>query len=142
MDAEAVPLAAVPLLLQIVGQPDHEQRSETLAILCDLVSSCFGLDGEALGTSVRDSGGLLTLSWLLAEMDQDVVKQTLFIIANLASDAVDPYAYLTKQLLHRCGAEFRLLPCLDSEDDEVVAYACGGDLIASAWQRPAWTHGG
>ena len=36
------------------------------------------------------------------------------LIANLASDAVDPGSYLTKRLLRQCGAEYRLLPCLAS----------------------------
>ena len=109
-ESDALPLEAVPLLLQIIGQPDHEQRDEMLGVLCDLVSSCYDEDGDAVGQIIRESGGLLTLSWLLAEPDANIVKQALFLIANLASDAVDPRSFLSKQLLRQCGSEYRLLP--------------------------------
>ena len=135
--ADQVPLDAVPLLLQIIGQPDHEERDETLAILCDLVSSCYDEDGDAIGSIIRESGGLLTLSWLLAEEDLVVVKQALFLIANLASDSVDPRAYLSKRLLRQCGCEYRLLPGLDSDDAEVVAYTCGA--LQNLCNDPEWS---
>ena len=136
-DMDQVPLTAVPILLQIIGSPDHAQRDETLAVLCDLVSSCYDSDGDALGAAVREADGLLTLSWLLAETDANVVKQTLFLLANLASDAVDPRAYLTKRTLRQCGCEYRLLPCLDHEDDEVISYACGA--LQNLCNDPEWS---
>ena len=64
---QTVPLSAVPILLQILASPDHPNRDETLTLMCDLVASSFGEDGDALGSTVRESGGLLTLSWLLAD---------------------------------------------------------------------------
>ena len=136
-ESDALPLEAVPLLLQIIGQPDHEQRDEMLGVLCDLVSSCYDEDGDAVGQIIRESGGLLTLSWLLAEPDANIVKQALFLIANLASDAVDPRAYLSKHLLRQCGCEYRLLPGLDSEDPEVVAYTCGA--LQNLCNDPEWS---
>ena len=78
-DLETVPLSAVPILLQIISQPDHASRGDTLSLLCDLVSSAYDDDGEAIGGAIRESGGLLTLSWLLAEPDVDIQKQTLEI---------------------------------------------------------------
>ena len=66
---EAIPISAVPILLQIVAQPGNPNREDSLGMLCDLVSSSFGADGVMLGEAVRQSGGLLTLSWLLAEPD-------------------------------------------------------------------------
>ena len=134
---QAIPLSAVPILIEIIGQPEHPQRDDYLATLCDLVASSYDEDGDALGSVIRESGGLLTLSWLLAEEDLDVQKRTLFLIANLASDAVDPRSYLTKRLLRQCGAEFRLLPCLDSEDEEVVAYTCGA--LQNLCHDPEWS---
>ena len=53
-DVDQVPLTAIPILLQIIGQPDHASRDETLAILCDLVGSCYDAEGEALGAVLRD----------------------------------------------------------------------------------------
>ena len=120
----SVPLSAVPILLQILSTPNHYARDEVLTLLCDLVGSAYGAEGAALGASIRESGGLLTLSWLLVESDPSVQKQALYIIANLASDAVDPLSHLTKSMLLQCEAEYRLLPCLDSDDDEVLSYAC------------------
>ena len=131
MEVQTVPLTAVPILLQILASPEHPNRDETLTLLCDLVASSYGEDGDALGATLREAGGLLTLSWLLAEPEPEIQKQTLFLIANLASDAVDPRSYLTKRLLRQCGCEFRLLPCLDAEDPEVVTYPAPHSRISA-----------
>ena len=137
MDVQTVPLSAVPILLQILSSPEHPNRDETLTLLCDLVASSYGEDGDALGATVREAGGLLTLSWLLAEPEPEVQKQTLFLIANLASDAVDPRSYLSKRLLRQCGCEYRLLPCLDGDDAEVVTYACAA--LQNLCHDPEWS---
>ena len=92
-------------------------------MLCDLVSNSYGAAGEALGETMRQSGGLLTLSWLLAEQEPELLNLTLFLTANLSSDAVDEHSALTKSLLLQCGTEFRLFPLLKHPDDDVVTYA-------------------
>jgi hypothetical protein len=35
--------------------------------MCELVDSAFGDAGDALGGAIREAGGMLTLSWLLAD---------------------------------------------------------------------------
>ena len=103
----AVPLSAVPILMQILSSPAHANRDDTLTLLCDLVSSSFGEAGDALGATIREAGGMLTLSWLLADPSIEIQKQALYLIGNLASDAVDPRSYLTKRLLQQCDASPR-----------------------------------
>lgn len=136
-ELQSVPLSAVPILLQILNSPEHPNRDDTLGLLCDLVGSSYGEEGDAIGAAIREAGGLLTLSWLLAEPSVDVQKQTLFLIANLASDAVDPRSYLTKRLLRQSGCEFRLLPCLDSDDTDVTTYACAA--LQNLCHDPEWS---
>ena len=57
-EAQQIPLSAVPILLQIIAQPDHASRDDTLALLCDLVAGSYGEDGDAIGAVIRESGGL------------------------------------------------------------------------------------
>ena len=137
MDSGTIPLSAVPILLQILSTPKHPNREEVLTLLCDLVGSSFGAEGSALGATIRESDGLTTLSWLLSESDSAVQKQTLYLLANLASDAVDPQSYLSKSHLLECEAEYRLLPCLDSADTEVVTYACAA--LQNLCHDPEWS---
>ena len=66
-EVEEISLESVGLLVQMVASKDVEARDEALAIMCELVGSCYGEDGMAVGAKVRESGGPLTLSWLLAE---------------------------------------------------------------------------
>ena len=104
-------------------------------MLCELVSSSFGEDGKALGAKVRECDGLVILSWLLlAPVSQ---KRALFLLGNLASDAVDSNSRLTKQGLLECGADARLLPCLRSDDDEVLMYACAA--LQNLCDDEAWS---
>ena len=64
-------------------------------------------------------------------------RQALFLCSNLASDAVDPRSYLSKRLLRQCGCEYRLLPCLDGDDPEVVTYACAA--LQNLCHDPEWS---
>ena len=56
-DMQAIPLSAVPILIEIIGQPEHPQRDDYLATLCDLVASSYDEDGDALGSVILESGG-------------------------------------------------------------------------------------
>ena len=132
-----LPLESVPLFLQILSSPNHASRDESLELLCELVGSAFGEEGDALGACVRDAGGLATLSWLLAEAEPGVRKQALFLISNLASDCVDRASRHSKRQLLRCGTAYRLLPCLDADDGELVAYACAA--LQNLSQDPEWS---
>jgi hypothetical protein len=119
---EAVPNAAVPILLQLLDLPNNANREEALDLLCELVGGAWGAEGEALGVAIRDAGGISTITNLL-ETDEEMIQQALFLIANLASDAVDAQSALTKRQLLAIGAAPKLLTCLSSPETEVIAYA-------------------
>ena len=88
-DGQAVPLSAVPTLIQILGERTHPNFDEALSLLCDLVGNSYGKDGVAVGEAMRENNGIATISWLLSEPDPEILEQVLFLVANLASDAVD-----------------------------------------------------
>lgn len=121
-ESQVVPIEAVPLLMQIISQPEHPNRDEALGMLADLVSASFGENGRLLGEAMRETGGLITLSWMLSDADLQRLQIALFLLANLASDAVDPDSEKTKNMLLQCGTEYRLIPCMNHEDIEVVTY--------------------
>ena len=141
---EEISLESVGMLVQMIGSQDQEARDEALAILCELVGNCYGEDGMAVGRAVCEAGGPLTLSWLLESPSLELQRQALFLCSNLASDAVDPLSRETKLALLQCGTEYRLLPCLDSEDDGVLIYTCATvqNLCHElAWSRTMARHG-
>ena len=73
-----------------------------------------------------------------------MLKLTLFLIANLSSDAVDANSQLTKVLLLQCGTEFRIVPCLKHEDVDVITYALAAVQNLSHdedWARVIVEHG-
>ena len=138
MDAGTVPLSAVPILLQILDKPGHLNRDEVLALLCDLVSGAYGAEGDALGKTIREAGGLKPIASLLSETDSSVQKHALYLLGNLCSDAVDPRSALSKQALLTCEAEAQLLQCLESADEEVVTYACAA--LQNLCHDPDWAY--
>jgi trimeric autotransporter adhesin len=132
---EAVPNAAVPILLQLLDLPNNANREEALDLLCELVGGAWGAEGEALGVAIRDAGGISTITNLL-ETDEEMIQQALFLIANLASDAVDAQSALTKRQLLAIGAAPKLLTCLSSPETEVIAYAAAA--LQNCSTDPAW----
>ena len=131
-----MPLAAVPILLQLIGLPDNPKREEALDLLCELVGNAFGGEGIALGASVRDSNGVMAIIGLMDA--EDTLQQALYLIANLASDAVDSRSALTKRDLLQYGASGKLLKCLSSQEPDVVTYACAALQNCSTDQ--AWAN--
>ena len=132
---EAVPTAAVPILLQLLDLPDNANREEALDLLCELVGGAWGAEGEALGVAIRDAGGISTITNLL-ETDEEMIQQALFLIANLASDAVDAKSALTKRQLLAIGTAPKLLMFLSSPETEVIAYAAAA--LQNCSTDPAW----
>ena len=122
---DGVPLTALPILFQILSQddPPHPNRDDTLQILCEMVGSSYGAIGAELGESVRRADGVGVLVRLLRNRSPSILQQALFLLANLASDAVDSQSHLTKALMLESGAEKALLPLVISVDDEVCMYA-------------------
>ena len=48
-----VPLSAVPILLQLLTLENNPNREEALGLLCDLVATAYGAQGEEVGHAVR-----------------------------------------------------------------------------------------
>jgi hypothetical protein len=115
--------------------PNNANREEALDLLCELVGGAWGAEGEALGVAIRDAGGISTITNLL-ETDEEMIQQALFLIANLASDAVDAQSALTKRQLLAIGAAPKLLTCLSSPETEVIAYAAAA--LQNCSTDPAW----
>jgi hypothetical protein len=122
-------------LLQLLDLPNNANREEALDLLCELVGGAWGAEGEALGVAIRDAGGISTITNLL-ETDEEMIQQALFLIANLASDAVDAQSALTKRQLLAIGAAPKLLTCLSSPETEVIAYAAAA--LQNCSTDPAW----
>ena len=141
---EEITLESVGMLMGMIGGEDEEARDEALAIMCELVGNCYGEDGMAVGQTVREAGGPAKISWLLESSSLELQRQALFLCSNLASDAVDPMSRETKLALLQCGTEYRLLPCLNSEDEGVLIYTCATvqNLCHElAWSRTMIRHG-
>jgi hypothetical protein len=141
---EEITLESVGMLMGMIGGEDEEARDEALAIMCELLGNCYGEDGMAVGQTVREAGGPAKISWLLESSSLELQRQALFLCSNLASDAVDPMSRETKLALLQCGTEYRLLPCLDSEDEGVLIYTCATvqNLCHElAWSRTMIRHG-
>ena len=141
---EEITLESVGMLMGMIGGEDEEARDEALAIMCELLGNCYGEDGAAVGQTVREAGGPAKISWLLESSSLELQRQALFLCSNLASDAVDPMSRETKLALLQCGTEYRLLPCLDSEDEGVLIYTCATvqNLCHElAWSRTMIRHG-
>eukprot|EP00965_Chrysotila_dentata_P198648 6178930-Pleurochrysis_carterae.AAC.1 len=118
-----VTLDSLPDIISLLRSQDDADVDDGLSFLCELVSTCYGDDGILLGERMRSSGAIMTISMLLADSSLDVRKQALYLCSNLASDAVDQNSHQTKYALMQCGAEYRLLPLLDAEDEELRIYA-------------------
>ena len=72
---EEITLESVGMLMGMIASQDEEARDEALAIMCELVGSCYGEDGMAVGATVREAGGPLTLSWLLSSPSVELQRE-------------------------------------------------------------------
>ena len=115
---------------------EEEMRLEWMYTITDLVDSAFGEDGRTLGAVLRDSGGMAALAQCLSDVSADIQCQTLLVLGNLCSDAVDSESERSKQLLLTIGAEKALLACLSASEDDVVMLACA--TLQNLINDPAW----
>ena len=141
-EQEGLTVDAVPALLEMLNAEERADQEDALGLLCELVGGAFGDDGAVVGEAMRQGGAPLTLSYLLADESGNVRMQALYLMSNLASDAVDPNSAATKQALLQCGTEYRLIPCLDDVDETVLTYAaatmqnlCHDDVWSATLRR-------
>lgn len=134
-----------PGLAEIFSSIQSERSFEAVFALSQLVEDAFGDDGAVLGAIARASSGIRTLCSLLGEScASDVRCISLYCLANLCSDDVDPRAIETKELMLECGAAHKLIGLLvrhvDGEADEdsllAVQYAAG--CLQNLTVAPEW----
>ena len=106
-EQEGLTVDAVPALLEMLNAEERADQEDALGLLCELVGGAFGDDGAVVGEAMRQGGAPLTLSYLLADESGNVRMQALYLMSNLASDAVDPNSAATKQALLQCGLASR-----------------------------------
>ena len=132
---EPMPLTTIPIFIDAIESPLRINRETATEVLCRLVSESSGAggNGDAIGTAVREAGGMHALSGLLTDVDEALKARALYLISNLASDALDRRSYLSKKLLWQAKTLDRLLPCLNTTkyDEETVCCACAAILNLS-----------
>jgi len=137
-ETEEVSLANVPELLTMLQGCDEELDQAVLEHLCDICDRSVGEAGALLGSLVRSSGALPSLCMQLCSASPTSVELALRLLANLASDAVDPNSADTKDACRRCSLAGPLIRCLDSADEGTLTYACAtlqNLCFDSAWAR-------
>jgi hypothetical protein len=102
---------------------DSETQAVAVETLANIIDRAEGVEAAAVGQCIRDFGVMAPLLELLngPATRQDALR----VLGNLASNAVDPHAESTKQLLHELGAFPRIVQLLYIADTAVVVYALG-----------------
>ena len=127
---------------------DTEEREDAISLLAELVCGAFGDDGAMLGHEVRAAGGVPILARLLEDPSATVQQQTLLVLGNLCTTAVDAGAARTKEQLRKAGASrplVRFLQPPDRDADETELMLCCGALQNlcddSEWSLQVMAHG-
>ena len=74
----------------------------------------------ALCEELRASGAVAVISNLLTHEAAQIHQLAIYLVGNLASDAVDPHADVSKRELKQAGAFDHLLPYLFSTDEATL----------------------
>ena len=84
------------LIVKELAAETSECRLDALDELCAVVGSAYGADGAAVGTALREGGGIAALLAFLLDKDAAIAAQAMHLIANLCSDAVDVHSERSK----------------------------------------------
>ena len=117
--------SALALVCHGLGSPFHAEREEAVAHLAQIVDTSLEDDAAVLAEQMRATGALPSLVRCLEETRPSIHQPALVLVGNLASEAFDPQASLTKALLKREGCFERLLPHLYSDDWRTLLYSLG-----------------
>ena len=115
---------------------DTEEREDAISLLAELVCGAFGDDGAMLGHEVRAAGGVPILARLLEDPSSTVQQQTLLVLGNLCTTAVDAGAARTKEQLRKAGASRPLVrflqpPDRDADETELMLAAARSKTCAT-----------
>ena len=119
------PPLTVAEIMGLIRSDAKDDRLDGLIELSEVIDGAFGEDAALLGEQVRELEGVMVLAWLINDPEVEVQQQALLVLGNLCSDACDPNSYLTKQQLLLAGADRTITMVLQSEDANVLLYACG-----------------
>ena len=98
---------------------------EPLLQLNELLDQSSQIEARTVCARVCDSGNLKRVLGLLRIADSDATRHALRLVGNMASDAVDAHAPITKRRLLELGAFELVVPHLWSDDVNTVCYALG-----------------
>ena len=115
----------ITLIMDALKGGDDSQKEDALGNLAQIMDTSYGEDAEALCEYLRIAGGVALIAGLLAHAEPGIHQTALLLIGNIASDAVDPKAALTKKVLKRINAFDTLLGHLYSSDWMTLVYALG-----------------
>ena len=132
------PPLTVAEIMGLIRSDDKDDRLDGLIELSEVIDGAFGEDAALLGEEVRELEGVMVLAWLINDPEVEVQQQALLVLGNLCSDACDPNSYLTKQQLLLAGADRTITMVLQSEDANVLLYACG--CIQNLCVDDEWAH--
>ena len=119
-------VAMLPSIVATLSAHDEEAVSNALGQLASLMDTLYGEHAEAFCEYLRVSGAVEHCCDLCANHPApEVHQQTLMLLGNLASDAVDPQASLTKALIRRHGTFDVMAASLFSSDWTTLVYALG-----------------
>jgi hypothetical protein len=129
-------LLALTELVESLGGPDRQEAIESALDLSEVISTIEGPDGEALGEFLRPTSCVESLARMLGEPSAESKQAALQVLANLCSDAVDPFSSKTKRLLLDVGAAPDLMRCLSYQDSVILTCCCG--LLQNLCVDQAW----
>jgi len=102
---------------------DEATQQHAVAQLAALVDEVEGASAVQLGRTIRDFGALPEL---LNMLQWPLTRQpALRVIGNLASEAVDRNARLTKEMIYELKGFERILPLIWEDDELILVYALG-----------------
>ena len=123
-------------LAQVLNEGLPEDQAEAMTQLAQILDTSYGDEASRLCGILRSSGAVASIVALVDNPDPGLHQTALLLIGNIASEAVDERADLTKDLLGQLGAFQGLLLHLFSEDWLTLVYALGAVQVPGATVVP------
>ena len=116
--------AVAPLCEAVKGSAAHH-RANAIDQIATIVDTSFGDEASELCEYLRQQGVVRALTELLGRAEPSLHQPALRLVGNLASEAVDPRAALTKAEFKELGGFEKLLPYLFAAEWVSLVYALG-----------------
>ncbi|KAL1526364.1 hypothetical protein AB1Y20_015078 [Prymnesium parvum] len=112
-------------LVAALRSANPQEQGSALTQLAQLVDISFGEEAERLCAQLRAHGAMEEIGRLLEAPEPYNHQMALLLVGNVASDAVDSQASLTRARLQRVDAFSKLLRYVFSSDWITLVYALG-----------------